>query len=187
MRDEWFIRGKVPMTKSEVRAVSISKLELKPDSILYDVGAGTGSVAIEASKFLTSGLVYAIEKKTEAVELIEKNKEKFSAHRLEIVKGMAPEAFKDLKTPTHVFIGGTSGNLEEILDLVLSKNDKTRIVVNVIALETLAQLVNWLKRKELEAEIIQMQVSRGKAVGGYHLMMGQNPVSVISFGGEEEY
>ena len=125
MRDELFIRGDVPMTKSEVRAVSLSKLELNSDSILYDVGAGTGSVSIEASPILKSGRVYAIEKKPEALDLIKANKEKFCAHCLEIVEGAAPEAFKALEAPTHVFIGGTSGSMEEILDLVLRKKPQS--------------------------------------------------------------
>ena len=71
MRDELFIRGEVPMTKSEVRAVSVEKLELSPDSVLYDIGAGTGSVSVEAAAFMPEGTVYAVEKKREAVELLE--------------------------------------------------------------------------------------------------------------------
>ncbi|WP_200801274.1 precorrin-6Y C5,15-methyltransferase (decarboxylating) subunit CbiT [Clostridium sp. Marseille-P2415] len=184
MRDEQFIRGDVPMTKSEVRAVSISKLELKPDSVLYDVGAGTGSVSIEASRFLTGGRVYAIERKAEAISLIRANKDKFRADCLEIVEGAAPEAMTGLEAPTHVFIGGTSGSMEAVLALVLQKNPKARIVMNVIALESLGAVLTWLKKHSVTAEIVQVQVSKGRLAGDCHLMLGQNPVYVVSFGGE---
>ncbi|WP_394522424.1 precorrin-6Y C5,15-methyltransferase (decarboxylating) subunit CbiT [Lacrimispora sp. JR3] len=184
MRDELFIRGTVPMTKSEVRAVSISKLELGPDSVLYDVGAGTGSVSVEASFLVPSGQVYAIEKKPEAVALIQANKEKFSANRLWVVEGTAPEVLVGLEAPTHVFLGGTSGAMEEVLNLVMEKNPKVRVVINVLALESIADVIRWLKKHSISAEIVQVQISKGKAAGNYHLMMGQNPVYVISFGGE---
>lgn len=184
MRDELFIRGAVPMTKSEVRAVSISKLELEEDSVLYDVGAGTGSVSIEAASFLKKGKVYAIERKEEAISLIKANKERFHAGSLEIVEGTAPEAMENLEAPTHVFIGGTSGSMKEVLSLILQKNPKARIVINVLALESLSEILTWLKENSIAAEIVQVQVSKAKEAGAYHLMMGQNPVYVISFGGE---
>lgn len=184
MRDELFVRGDVPMTKSEVRAVCISKLELDPDSILYDIGAGTGSVSVEASGYLTNGKVFAVEKKPEAQELIEANRKKFNADCITVVKGTAPDALSGLETATHVFLGGTSGNLEEVLDLVLRENPNVRVVANFIALESLTDMLLWLKKHSIEAEIVQMQVSRAKTAGSYHMMMGQNPVYIISFGGE---
>jgi len=184
MKDELFIRGTVPMTKSEVRAVSLSKLELNPDSVLYDVGAGTGSVSVEASKMLPLGRVYAIEKKPEAVDLIKANKTKFSADSLKIIEGTAPSALEELEAPTHVFIGGTSGTMEEVLKLVLDKNPNVRVVINVLALESIAEVLHWLKSHSITAEIVQVQISKGKIAGNYHMMMGQNPVYVISFGGE---
>lgn len=184
MRDELFIRGEVPMTKSEVRAISLSKLELKPDSVLYDVGAGTGSVSIEASRFLTLSRIYAIERKPEAISLIKANKEKFGADCVKIVEGTAPGALEGLEMPTHVFIGGTSGSMAEVLDLVLLKNPKARIVINVIALESLAEVLSFLKNHSIAAEIVQVQVAKSRKTGDYHLMTGQNPVYVVSFGGE---
>lgn len=184
MRDELFIRGEVPMTKSEVRAISLSKLELKSDCVLYDVGAGTGSVSIEASRFLTSGRIYAIEKKPEAISLIKANKEKLGADCVTIVEGTAPEALEDLEMPTHVFIGGTSGSMTEVLDLVLQKNPKARVVINVIALESLAEVLSFFKNRSIVGEIVQVQVARSRKMGNYHLMTGQNPVYVVSFGEE---
>ena len=89
--DGEFMRGDVPMTKEEVRSISLSKLRLAKDSVVYDVGAGTGSVAVEAALRVTDGIVYAVEKKEEAIELIEKNQKKMKADNLVIVKGEAPD------------------------------------------------------------------------------------------------
>lgn len=185
--DEAFIRGKVPMTKEEVRSISLSKLQLTRKSVVYDVGAGTGSVAVEMAMQAVEGQVYAIEKKPEAVELLYKNKEKFAADNLEIVEGLAPEACVDLPVPTHAFIGGSSGNMKEILELLLSKNPKIRVVINCIALESVGEAMNCLHALPFEqVDIAQVQVAKGKKAGSYHLMMGQNPVYVISCQGKEE-
>ena len=140
MRDEWFIRGKVPMTKSEVRAVSISKLELTEEAVLYDIGAGTGSVGIEAALSVPRGQVYAIEQKKEAAELILQNKEKFQVNNLVLVEGSAPEVLEDLPAPSHAFVGGSSGHMEEIVELLLQKNPKIRMSFNAIALETVGEI-----------------------------------------------
>ena len=173
--DDEFIRGKVPMTKEEVRAVSISKLRLHKDSVVYDVGAGTGSVTIEMAGYCTEGKVYAIETNEEALDLIRQNAEKFGVDNVEIVPGMAPECMKDLPAPTHVFLGGTKGNLKEIVELVRSKNPDARFVMNVITPESLAQAL------EFGGEIVQMQISRGRKAGKYHLMNAENPIYVITF------
>ena len=143
MRDEWMIRGKVPMTKSEVRAVSLSKLELRPDSVLWDIGAGTGSVSVEASFFLPDGQVYAVEKKPEALELIRKNVEKFRRENVTAVAGEAPDVLRGLPDPTHVFLGGTSGRMREILDALRRRNPAVRVVANAISLESLGELVSY--------------------------------------------
>lgn len=184
MRDEEFIRGNVPMTKEEVRAVSISKLELKETSVLYDVGAGTGSISIEAAFAVKRGCVFAIERKEEAVKLLYANREKFFRYNVTVVEGRAPEAFENLPAPTHVFLGGTSGSMDDIIEAVLKKNPHVRVVMNVIALESLSQAVNSLKKRGIEGEILSMQVAKAKKAGSYHLMEGQNPVYIISFGGE---
>ena len=185
--DEAFIRGKVPMTKEEVRGISLSKLQLTRNSIVYDVGAGTGSVSVEIAMQAVEGRVYAIEKKPEAVELLYKNKEKFAADNLEIVEGLAPEACVDLPVPTHAFIGGSSGNMKDILKLLLSKNPGIRVVINCIALESVGEAMNCLNVLPFEqVDIAQVQVAKGKKAGSYHLMMGQNPVYVISCRGKEE-
>lgn len=188
IKDEKFLRDKVPMTKSEIRSVSLSKLELTREAIVYDIGAGTGSVSIELSEQAFDGVVYAIEKKEEAVNLIHLNKNYFGVSNLQIIKGEAPEALKELPAPTHVFIGGSSGNLKEILDTVLKKNPFVRIVMNAITLETVMEAVECIKAFSLvEVDIASVAVSKSKEVGPYHMMMAQNPVYIISCrGGSKE-
>lgn len=179
--DTEFLREKVPMTKEEVRTVSLSKLHLEEDSVCYDVGAGTGSVSIEMASRAWNGKVYAIEKKALAVELLTKNREKFAVKNLEIIEGTAPEALENLEPPTHAFIGGSSGNMETILRLLLEKNPSVRIVINCIALETVSETLQCLKTLPVkEEEILQISVSKGKSVGNYHMMMGENPIYIIS-------
>ena len=137
--DREFIRGDVPMTKEEVRAVSIAALRLTSDAVVYDIGAGTGSVSVEAALSGTGIRVYAVEKNPEAVSLICQNRKKFRADGIRVVSGKAPEALEDLEAPTHVFIGGSAGNLKDILRTVLERSPEARIVVNAISLETVSE------------------------------------------------
>ena len=184
--DEAFIRGKVPMTKEEVRSISLSKLQLTRNSVIYDVGAGTGSVSIEAASLAKDGVVYAIEKKDEAIDLLEQNKRKFGTDNLEIIKGLAPEALEGLPAPTHAFIGGSSGNLKEILEVLLEQNPRVRVVINAIALETVAEAMQCLKSMAFtDVDIAQVSVAKGKKLGSYEMMMGQNPVYIFSCTGGE--
>lgn len=181
IKDEEFIRGKAPMTKEEVRTVSLSKLCLTEDSVCYDVGAGTGSLSIEMALRAHQGKVWAVEKKEDAVELIRQNKVKFAADNLEIIEGLAPEALTDLPAPTHAFIGGSSGNLKEIVKLLIEKNPQVRIVVNCITLETVSEALETAKEFGFEEnEIVQLNASRSKAIGRYHMMMGENPIYIIT-------
>lgn len=188
MRDEWLIRGDVPMTKSEVRAVSLAKLEMgfsdRETVVLYDVGAGTGSVAVEAALSGYCRKVYAIEKKAEAVQLILQNVEKFHVKKqVQVVEGEAPYAWEALEMPTHAFLGGTGGNMKEILQRLLDKNPEIRIVINAVTLETMAEVTDFLRESRIEAEICQLSVTKAKKMGQYHLMQGQNPVYIVAFGG----
>ncbi len=183
--DEEFIRGEVPMTKLEVRSVSLSRLELKRDSVVYDIGAGTGSVSVEAALLASEGRVYAIERKREAAELIRENRRKFAVSNLEVVEGLAPEALSGLPAPTHAFIGGSAGNLKEIVQVLLEKNSTVRVVINAIALETVAEASGLIRELPVEdVSVSQIMASRGKRLGGYELMTGLNPVYIISFVGK---
>lgn len=186
-RDEEFIRGNVPMTKAEVRAVSIAELELTEDAVVYDIGAGTGSVSVEAACSGEHIRVYSVEKKAEAIELLYQNRKKFRADGIRIIEGEAPEVLQLLEPPTHVFIGGSSGNLREILYEVTGKNPAVRIVINAISLETLAEVMALSEEGVLkDAHIIQITAARSRMLGRYHMMTGQNPVYIISAGGKEQ-
>ena len=185
LKDEAFIRGKVPMTKSEVRSVSVAELELTEDAVVYDIGAGTGSVSVEIARAGEQIRVYAIEKNPEGVKLIGENQKKFKTDGIRIVEGLAPEAMEDLEAPTHAFIGGSSGNLREIVRLLQAKNPAVRIVINAISLETVSEVMRLVEEGLLsDAEILQVSAARSKVLGRYHMMMGQNPVYVISAGGK---
>lgn len=181
--DGAFLRGKVPMTKEEIRTLSLSKLRLTEDAVVYDVGAGTGSISVEAALLCVKGRVYAIEQKTEAAELIRQNRQHFQVENLEVIEGTAPECLEELPAPTHVFIGGSNGKLPEIVDKVRSKNPGVKIVVSAVTLETISE-IERLKEKlpDLpEMEIIQVNVARSRVLGAYHLMEAENPVMIAAF------
>ena len=177
--DEEFTRGDAPMTKSEVRALSVAKLKLSPDSVVYDVGAGTGSVSVEMALTAFEGRVYAIEREDVAADLIEVNKRKFRASNIEVVRGLAPDAMADLPTPTHAFIGGSAGNLKQIVQCLLDKNPDVRIVINSVTIETMSETLQVIRELNLvEEEFVNITVARSRRLGKYHLMTGQNPVYI---------
>lgn len=179
--DETFERGNAPMTKEEIRSISLSKLALTKQAVVYDIGAGTGSIGLECALQATDGIVYAAEKKADALELLAKNKKHLGVTNLEVVAGEAPQVLKDLPAPTHAFIGGSSGNMKEIVKLLLDKNPNVRIVINCIALETAAEVMNLLKETTFEyQDIVLVSVGKSKTLGSYHMMMGQNPVYIIT-------
>lgn len=178
--DEAFERGDVPMTKQEVRAAVLAKLAVRPEDILWDVGAGTGSVSVELALAAPRGRVYAVECRPEGCALIKANREKFRTRNLVLVEGLAPVALSDLPAPDAVFIGGSKGSLAAIVDAALDKNPDARICVSAIALETLSAAVAALTAKGRTVQVSQIAVSRAKAVGGLHLMMAQNPIYLIT-------
>ena len=177
--DEEFTRGEAPMTKSEVRALSVAKLKLSDDSVVYDIGAGTGSVSIEMALVAVNGRVYAIEKEDSAADLIEANKLKFKTPNVLVVRGTAPDAMMDLPRPTHAFIGGSSGNLRDIVGCLLEKNPDIRIVINSVTVETLEETAQVIREFGLaEEEMTCINVSKARKLGRYHLMTAQNPVYI---------
>ena len=178
--DEAFERGDVPMTKQEVRAAVLAKLAVRPKDILWDVGAGTGSVSVELALAAPRGRVYAVECRPEGCALIKANREKFRTRNLVLVEGLAPDALSDLPAPDAVFIGGSKGSLAAIVDAALDKNPDARICVSAIALETLSAAVAALTAQGRTVQVSQIAVSRAKAVGGLHLMMAQNPIYLIT-------
>lgn len=180
--DRWFVRGRVPMTKEEIRWLSLCRLGLKSQSVFYDIGSGTGSIAVEAALRSKQLRVYAVEHGEEACGLIAENASRAGVKNLVVVKGEAPECLGELPAPTHAFIGGSGGRLREILLALREKNSNVRVVLNAVSLETVAEVVAL--RKELlicEEEITQIAVSRAKKAGSHHLMQAENPIYVISF------
>lgn len=185
--DEAFVRGKVPMTKEEVRILSVAKLRLSQDAVVYDVGAGTGSVAVECARLCTAGTVYAIEKNPDGIALIRENSRKLQVSNVVPVEGSAPQAMEELPAPTHAFIGGSSGNMKEILETLRKKNPKVRIVINTIALESISEVMKLLPEiGEENADIVQACIAKSRVLGRYHMMGALNPVYIISFGGTEQ-
>ena len=178
--DEAFERGDVPMTKQEVRAAVLAKLAVRPEDILWDVGAGTGSVSVELALAAPRGRVYAVECRPEGCALIKANREKLRTRNLVLVEGLAPAALSDLPAPDAVFIGGSKGSLAAIVDAALDKNPDARICVSAIALESLSAAVAALTAKGRTVQVSQIAVSRARAVGGLHLMMAQNPIYLIT-------
>ena len=184
LEDGAFWRGNVPMTKSEVRSVSLSKLQLYDGEIVYDIGAGTGSVSVEMALQIPNGTVYAIERNPEAVTLLHANRDQFHLHNLEIISGNAPPAFSSLPAPDRAFIGGTGSGVRKILMALLHKNPKIRIVLNAITLETLSDSLQALQKLNFQnIDVVQLYVAKAKPVGGYHMMMGQNPIYILSANG----
>lgn len=185
LRDASENEGKLrrtPMTKEEVREVSICKLHLTQNAVVYDIGSGTGSVAIEIAGVPGRVQVYAIERKPEAVELLRKNRAQFHMDNIQIIEAPAPEGLEELPVPTHAFIGGSGGKLMDILQVLYRKNPHMRIVINAISMETIAELKEVQDTFPVEEEeILQMQVSRVKKLLSYHLPQAENPVWICSF------
>lgn len=176
--DGEFQRGKVPMTKQEVRAAILAKLSVGPEDVCWDVGAGTGGVSVELA--LQARAVWAVERNPEALELLRANREKFCAWKLRIMEGPAPEALRGLPAPDAVFVGGSGGELPSIMQTVHDANPRARICVSAIALETLHTASERLTALGYETEITQIAVSRCRPAGTLHLLTAQNPVFLIT-------
>ncbi len=180
LEDDAFARDKVPMTKAEIRALAIAKLRIEASHTVWDVGAGTGSVSTECAYAAREGRVYAVERKPEAVALLEKNKARLGLTNLFVVEGTAPQALETLPGPDRVFLGGTAGNMERILGLALGKNPAARIVATAVTLETIAEALRCFAVFNLDAQVVQVAVTRTRRVGDYHMMDAQNPVWIVT-------
>lgn len=181
LADELFTRSKVPMTKQEVRSVSMSKLMPKATDKIYDIGAGTGSCSVELALLANKGQVWAFERNPEAVALIHKNKDLFGIENLEVIAGEALENIKNMPAPDCVFVGGSGGDLCKMLDIIYAKNSDCRVVINAITIETLAEVADYYKKhQDYSLEIVNVCVARSHKLGSYNLMMAQNPVYVMT-------
>ena len=179
--DELFIRGDVPMTKQEVRAVALAKLRLTATDTVWDVGAGTGSVSIEAALVARAGSVWAVERNAAGVRLIRENADAFGCGNVHAVPGVAPEALAKLPVPDAVFVGGSAGELPSIVEAALEKNSQVRLCVPCVTVETLTEACALLSGSRFKGfEACQVSAARAEAVGSHHLMEAQNPVFLVS-------
>lgn len=176
--DDAFIRGSVPMTKQLVRAAILAELRLAHGSVCWDVGAGTGSVSVALSR--AAQRVYAVECEPEGCELIGANRQKFGAWNLTVVPGRAPEALQGLPAPDCVFIGGSKGSMQSILEAALAANPAVRVCASAIALETLHAACSAMQAAGMQPAVSQIAVSSARPAGSLHLMMAQNPVWLIT-------
>ena len=182
IKDKDFIRGKVPMTKEEIRAVSIAKMEISDEDVCIDIGGGTGSVSIEMARFAKNGHVYTIEQKEEAVDLIKQNMEKFEIKNMTVISGKAPEDLPKGITFDKVFIGGSGGNLPEIINYSYENLKESGIIaLNFIVLENTFEALECLKKSNFEdIDISQIIVVKNRKVKDFNMMMSENPIYVIS-------
>ena len=178
--DEEFIRGNVPMTKQEIRILTIAKAQIKPNDVVIDIGAGTGSLSIEAA--MTARQVFAIERNAEAVELIERNVEKFGIDNIIIINAEAPNGLEAISKIDAALIGGSGGNLTKILDTI-DKRLKSggRIILNCITIQTLSEALEYFKKHDnYKYEAIQVQINRLNQVGQYDMAKALNPIYIVT-------
>ena len=177
--DDAFIRGKTPMTRREIRAQVAAELNLIPDAVIWDIGAGTGSVTVECALQCPFGRVYAVERDPDALKLIEENIRQFHLQNVDVVAGSAPKALENLPAPTHVFLGGTGGYAAEILALLEKLDTPVRLCGTAVTLESIRVFFDLLQKKK-NFSAVQIAVSRAELMGGYHMLRAQNPVFVFS-------
>ena len=186
IKDEEFIRGSCPMTKEEIRIISMAKLELNDGNTALDIGAGTGSVSIQMCKCCPNGHVFAIEKNVEAMHILLQNKEKFKAYNLSIIEGEALEIESSINTTFDaIFIGGSGGNIEGIITKYsLKLKSSGRIVLNFITIDNLYKAMNTLEKLNFEMECCQIAVNKTK--GKTYMLFGSNPIFILTGRKKEE-
>ena len=179
--DESFIHSAGLITKEEIRAISLAKMRISENSVVWDIGACSGSVAIESGRIAKMGKVYAIEKKRERIEQIKENIKNFSMKNIEVIEGEAPDCLKGLPEPDTVFIGGSSSRLEAILE-VCSKSMKNRgsVIINAITLDTIKTATDSLKWLNMPFEIVSVNIAKSKGISDSIFFEAQNPVYIIS-------
>ncbi len=171
------------ITKTEIRVLSLSRLDLAPGLHLWDIGAGSGSVGIEAARLVPSLTVTAIEKDQEDFDCLVKNVTAFGLNdRFRMIHGKAPEKLPEDPRPDRIFIGGTGGNLSTLLDLSLALLPPDgKVVINLATFENIAEVLAWTSEKKISPEIWQIQSGRGKTILGLHRIEAMNPVVILSF------
>lgn len=181
--DDAFERSEnVPITKEEVRVIQISKARLCPGYTVYDIGCGSGSISIEAAIQVESGRVIAIDYDTNAIELTKKNIEKFGLKNISVIFGNAKEKISELDLADAIFVGGTGGDTEEIVNLCQNKlKTGGRIVIGIILIETLYSVLQVLEKLQFDSvDITQVTISKSRKTSKGTMMLARNPVTIIS-------
>jgi precorrin-6Y C5,15-methyltransferase (decarboxylating) len=173
------------ITKSEIRAVVLAKLALGPGQVLWDVGAGCGSVGLEAALLLPGGKIFAMERQPERAAQIAANRDRFGVLNLEVVCGRAPECLADLPAPHRVFVGGGGDRVGIIVQEALGRlAPGGRVVVTAALLETLEAVRTVLEQADWEVEVVQLQVNRSHPLAGGMALKALNPVWIITGAGD---
>lgn len=180
LSDEDFERSRTPMTKEEIRVLILHKMKIHPDDVIWDIGAGTGSVSVECARQAPFGQVHSVERDEAAIHLIEKNREKFGLDNLFIYEGDAAERAAHLPAPDKVFIGGSGGKLREIMEIIDTFPKKIQVTVSAVTLETIAEAGEILGNYDADYDVIQATVGRGRKIGSYHIMDTNNPVMIFT-------
>ena len=182
--DELFERTEdVPITKEEIRALQISKARLCPGQTVYDIGCGSGSISVEAALQVESnGNVYAIDFDSNAVELTKKNLKKFDVDNVKVILGNAKEKISELPEANTIFIGGTGGDTQKIIELCQNKlKSGGRIVIGVILIETLFSVISIMEKLNFTSvDITQITISKSRKTSTGTMMLARNPVTIIS-------
>jgi precorrin-6B C5,15-methyltransferase / cobalt-precorrin-6B C5,C15-methyltransferase len=169
------------ITKREVRLLSLAALRIRPDSVIWDIGAGSGSVAVEAAMLAPRGKVFAIEVDPEGVAICGENVREHGVDNVRVIAGRAPEALLGLDAPDAVFVGGSKGNMSPIVDAALSAlRPGGRLVINAITLENVAEGYAALKACGAEPEVTLVQISRGAALAHYQRYEALNPIHILA-------
>ena len=185
--DDEFATAKKLITKQEVRAVTLGKLQLQDDLVMWDIGAGSGSVSIEASNLLPNGRIFALEKNPQYLVFIRDNLKKFVARNVMLIEAYAPEGLEELPDPDRVFIGGSGGMLDEIIDAVARRlKPDGRIVLNAVTLDTLTKAVEFLEDHGYTVEVTCVNIAKTRGLTEYKMFEAHNPVYIVAaWKGEE--
>ena len=168
------------MTKSEVRTLSVLKMKIQPEDVVWDIGAGTGSISVEAALNYPQASVCAIERNPEAAALIRQNMDAFSLTNITVTEGYAPQAFASLPAPNVAIIGGSGGNLAEIIDALWNYPEFRTVVINAVTINTAYQAIEYLHQKQALTEAFQMGINNITMIKDYQMFQAQNPIFIIT-------
>ncbi len=179
--DEDFATVKKLITKEEVRAVTLAKLRLRQDMTLWDIGAGSGSVSIEADQLMPNGRVFAVERNSQCLAYFKENLQKFNSRNITLIEDAAPACLDDLPDPDRVFVGGSGGHLWKILAAVDGRlSIGGRVVLNAVTLDTLTSATDFFENANYDLEVTTVNISRTRPLTDYKMFEAFNPVFILA-------